>query len=305
MSWYEDFDRVVGERMPGLEVRREEPMGEHTTFRIGGAARRMALPGDAEEAAKLLALAEEGGWPVLAVGNGSNLLVADEGIDRLVVLTTRMDAVTVDGASGAVKTEAGIRLSRLAVAAMEAGLGGLAFAHGIPGTLGGAVMMNAGAYGGEMAQVIRRVTAWFPVRGVQTLEGEELGFGYRRSCFSGGDGVVLSAELGLQPGCSPAEIRAEMEALIARRRASQPLELPSAGSTFKRPAGYYAGTLIDQCGLKGLRVGGAQVSEKHAGFIVNRGGATCADVTALITEVQRRVKEAAGVTLEPEVRIIR
>ena len=305
MRWYEEFDQVVVEQMPTLEVRRDEPMREHTTFRIGGGARRMAVPGSIEEATELLSLAWRHSWPVLAVGNGSNLLVADEGLDRLVVLTTRMDAVSPDPEAGTIVAEAGIRLSRLAVAAMEAGLGGLAFAHGIPGTLGGAVMMNAGAYGGEMCQVIRRVTAWLPGCGVCALEAEELDFGYRHSRFSHGEGVVLSAELALQKDCSRAEIRAEMDELITRRRASQPLELPSAGSTFKRPAGYYAGTLIDQCGLKGLRIGGAQVSEKHAGFIVNRGGATCADVVALMEEVQRRVKETTGVSLEPEIRVMR
>ena len=305
MHWYEEFDRIAAEQLPALEIRRDEPMREHTTFRIGGGARRMAVPGNREEAAVLLNLAWTHGWPVLAVGNGSNLLVADEGLDRLVVLTTRMDGIFPDPEQGSIVAEAGIRLSRLAVAAMEAGLGGLAFAHGIPGTLGGAVMMNAGAYGGEMSQVIRSVTAWLPGRGVCVLGTEELDFGYRHSCFSGGQGVVLSAELALQKNCSRAEIRAEMDDLIARRRASQPLELPSAGSTFKRPVGYYAGTLIDQCGLKGLSIGGAQVSEKHAGFIVNRGGATCADVVALMKEVQRRVKEATGVVLEPEIRVMR
>ena len=156
-----------------------------------------------------------------------------------------------------------------------------------------------------MCQVISSVTAWLPGRGVCTLPREELDFSYRHSRFSNGEGAVLSARLTLQPGCDSAAIREEMEILIAKRRASQPLELPSAGSTFKRPMGYYAGTLIDQCGLKGLTVGGAQVSEKHAGFIVNRGGATCADVTELIAQVQRRVKEATGVTLEPEVRVMR
>ena len=304
MLWYQDFDRVREEQLPQVEVRCEEPMASHTTFRIGGPACRMVLPATAEEAVLLLRLSEERGWPVLLLGGGSNLLVADEGVDCLVIATASLQQIAVNEASGIVTAGAGVRLARLAVAAADVGLGGIVFAHGIPGTVGGAVFMNAGAYGGEMAQVVESVTAWLPKKGLCTLRREELGFGYRRSRFSGGEGVILSAVFRLERGCTSESLRRAMEELIQRRRASQPLELPSAGSTFKRPEGYYAGTLIDQCGLKGLTVGGAAVSEKHAGFIVNRGGATCADVSALIAEIQRRVLEETGVRLETEVRVI-
>ena len=302
MLWYQEFDGERQRRLPALEVLCDEPMSAHTTFRIGGGARRMALPASAAEAAALLSLAEERGWPLLVLGCGSNLLADNAGTDRLVVSTAKLQDV---GGQGDLLTGgAGVRLAKLAVAAMERGLGGLVFAHGIPGSLGGAVFMNAGAYGGEMAQVVESVTAWLPGRGVCALGREELDFGYRRSRFSQGQGAVLSASLRLRPGCDREMLRREMEELIRRRQRSQPLDLPSAGSTFKRPEGHYAGTLIEQCGLKGLTVGGAQVSEKHAGFVVNRGGATSADVRALIAQVQRRVYEQTGVWLETEVKMI-
>ena len=200
--------------------------------------------------------------------------------------------------------EAGASLAKAADFACRQGLAGLEFAHGIPGTVGGAVCMNAGAYGGEMAQVVQEASILFPEEGIRHLTGGELGFRYRHSLLTDRpDAVVLSAVFRLVPG-DPDVIRGNIQDLLARRRASQPLEYPSAGSTFKRPEGYYAGTLIDQCGLKGLTVGGAQVSEKHAGFIINRGGATSADVMELIRRVQRAVLEETGVRLEPEVKII-
>ena len=302
MPWYEDFDRVIAQALPGLSVSREEPMAGHTTFRIGGPARRMAFPASPEELGALLDLAEKEGWPWLAVGNGSNLLVRDEGLDRLVIATGRLEHMERAGGCG-VRAWAGVSLARLAVFAMEQGLAGLAFAHGIPGSLGGAVYMNAGAYGGEMCQVVDTVTAWLPGRGVVELGGEALAFGYRRSCFEENGGVVLYADLALRPGDSQA-IRREMEELIRRRREKQPLEYPSAGSTFKRPEGHFAAALIEQCGLKGTSVGGAMVSPKHAGFVINTGGATCRDVLALIGRVQDTVKRETGVSLEPEVRIL-
>ena len=188
--------------------------------------------------------------------------------------------------------------------AQQHGLTGLEFAHGIPGSVGGAVCRNAGAYGGEMRQVVHSAVVLFPEEGIRTLTGEELAFSYRHSLLTDRpDAVVLRAVFTLEPG-EPAAIREKMDDLMARRKASQPLEYPSAGSTFKRPEGYYAAALIDQCGLKGLTVGGAQVSEKHAGFVINRGGASCADVTALMTEIQKRVWEETGVRLEPEVKVI-
>ena len=301
MPWYETFDTKQQRRLPALKVLREEPMARHTTFRIGGPARRLALPATAEELTELLELAKD--LPHAVIGNGSNLLAADEGVDLLVISTAAMDAVEQTGET-TLRALAGASLARIAVRARDFGLAGFAFAHGIPGTLGGAVVMNAGAYGGEMCQVVGRVGAWTPDRGVVELEAAELAFGYRRSVFSNWpEAVVLWAELALHPGDREA-IRAEMEDLGQRRRSKQPLEYPSAGSTFKRPEGYFAGTLIDQCGLKGFSVGGAQVSEKHAGFVINTGGATCADVLALMDHVKKTVYEATGVTLEPEVRLL-
>ena len=302
MPWYESYDNVTAAELPALETLRDEPMAAHTTFRIGGPARRMAFPASPEELAALLALAEREGWPWMAAGNGSNLLAADEGVDLLVIATGRMDRLE-RLAGNTIRAWAGVSLARLAVFAMEQGLQGLAFAHGIPGSLGGAVFMNAGAYGGEMCQVVSSVTAWLPGRGVATLSGPELAFGYRRSCFGSNGGVALYADLALTPGDSQA-IRREMEELIRRRREKQPLEYPSAGSTFKRPAGHYAGALIQQCGLKGACVGGAMVSPKHAGFVINTGGATCADVLALMDLVRETVLRETGVVLEPEVRVL-
>ena len=291
MPWYDDFDALAAARFPDLEVLREEPMSRHTTFRVGGPARRMVRPASAAACAALLDAAWTAGWSLLMLGNGSNLLAADEGLDALVVHTGRLDGLERTG-ERTVRAQAGVSLARLA-----------SFAQGIPGSLGGAVCMNAGAYGGELSQVVTAAEAWMPGRGIVRLAGEALAFGYRRSAFSGQRGGVLAAEFLLEPG-DPDEIRAAMEALGRRRREKQPLELPSAGSIFKRPQGHFAGALIEQCGLKGTRVGGAQVSEKHAGFIVNTGGATSADVLGLIREVQRVVKEKTGVELEPEVRIV-
>lgn len=277
-------------------------MAAHTTFRIGGPARRFARPRRPEELTALLELAGERRWPVLLVGNGSNLLVSDRGLDRLVIHTGALERIARTGET-VLRAGAGTGLACLASFALRAGLTGLEFAHGIPGSLGGAVCMNAGAYGGEMGQVTAAVTAWMPGQGVRTLTGEALGFGYRRSAFGDGRAVVLEAELALEPG-DRAEIGARMEELGRRRREKQPLELPSAGSTFKRPQGHYAGALIETCGLKGARVGGAQVSPKHAGFVVNTGGATCADVLALIAHIQAVVLERTGVQLEPEVKVV-
>lgn len=302
-SWFERFDTEIAERLPHLEVLREEPMAGHTTFRIGGAARRMAAPKSVEELSALLALVEEGGYPYLLLGNGSNLLVADEGVDRIVIHTGGIDRMERIG-ENELYAAAGVSLARLAVFARKEGLTGLEFAHGIPGSLGGAVCMNAGAYGGEMCQVITSVTAWLPGKGVCELSPEELALRYRHSYFSDHEGVVLAAKLRLAAG-DEAEIGARMEDLIRRRKEKQPLEYPSAGSTFKRPEGHFAGALIEQCGLKGVSVGGAQVSEKHAGFVINTGNATCADVLALIEKIQGTVLAETGVHLEPEIKVTR
>ena len=302
MPWYDDFDALAAARFPDLEVLREEPMDRHTTFRIGGPARRFVRPSGVSECGALLSLAEAEGWPVLVIGNGSNLLVSDEGLDALVIHTGRLEGVERTG-ERTIRAGAGLSLARLASFVRREELSGLEFAHGIPGSLGGAVCMNAGAYGGEMKQVLSAVTAWFPGEGIQRLEPEALALGYRHSVFSERRGVVLEAELSLEPG-EGCGIAARMEELGRRRREKQPLEYPSAGSTFKRPEGHFAGALIEQCGLKGVRTGGAQVSEKHAGFVINAGGASCADVLALIAHIQETVYRQTGVRLEPEVKIV-
>ena len=305
MDWAEELDRCAGEYLPDLEIKSDETMSRHTSFRIGGPARRMAFPKTGEQLVLLTDFAHKCGARPLVIGNGTNLLVPDEGLDRLVIDTSAgLNRLEMGAAETQVTAEAGISLARLADFAQKRGLAGLEFAHGIPGTVGGALCMNAGAYGGEMAQVVEQVTLLDPECGVKILSGAEMKFGYRRSILTDHpDWVVLHAVFRLYPG-DGAEIRARMEELMGKRKASQPLEWPSAGSTFKRPKGNFAGTLIDQCGLKGLTVGGAQVSEKHAGFLINRGGATFADVTGLIAQVQERVLAATGVHLEPEVKIV-
>lgn len=305
MQWYERLDEKIRDYLPDMTVERDVPMSRHTSFRIGGPARRMTFPESREQLVILLGLAEECGIRPFLLGRGTNLLVSDRGLDTLVIKTAermtsirRLDDVTLEA-------DAGVLLSRLAVYAQQAGLAGLEFAHGIPGSLGGAVCMNAGAYGGEMKQVLRSAAVLFPEEGIRTLSCEELNLSYRHSLLTEHpEAVVLYAEFELTSG-DPETIRAAMRELMAKRKASQPLEWPSAGSTFKRPEGHFAGTLIDQCGLKGLTVGGAQVSEKHAGFLINRGGATFADMAELIRQVQQRVLEETGVTLEPEVKIVK
>lgn len=302
MRWYEQLDEKLRDYLPDLTVQAEEPLAKHTSFRIGGPARRMAFPQNAEQLVLLLNFAGQCGARPFLLGNGTNVLFPDGEVDRLIVNTRDMAGVCLSDA-GRVRADAGATLARVASFACQQGLAGLEFAHGIPGTLGGGVVMNAGAYGGELKDVVTEVTALYP-DGVKVLTPAELDFSYRHSVFSAGEGIVLGAKLKLETGDKDA-IKAEMDELMARRKASQPLELPSAGSTFKRPAGYFAGTLIEGCGLKGCRVGGAEVSPKHAGFVVNIGGATCADVLALIEKVRKTVYDAHGVMLEPEVKIIR
>lgn len=288
---------------PALELREQEPMSRHTSFHIGGPAALMALPKSREEAACAVRTAAGLGIAPFFMGNGSNLLVPDEGVDRFLIKSVPgLERCQVQGTQ--LLAGAGISLARLAAFARDEGLTGLEFAHGIPGSVGGAVCMNAGAYGGEMSQVVSSAAVLFPDEGIRTLTGEALGFSYRHSLLTDcPDGVVLSAVFRLQPG-DPAAIKAKMDELMTRRKTSQPFEYPSAGSTFKRPEGHYAAALIDQCGLKGLTVGGAQVSEKHAGFVINTGRATCDDVTDLMAEIQTRVFNATGVRLDPEVKIV-
>ena len=302
MFWYETFDELMARELPAVQVEKDVPLCRHTSFRIGGPARRMAFPASTAELAGTMAAAVRCGVQPFVLGKGTNLLMADEGLDTLVIKTENMNAIRqLDELT--LEADAGVSLARFAVFAQQAGLAGMEFAHGIPGSLGGAMYMNAGAYGGEMKDIVAEVTALFP-GGVRTLTVEEAELGYRSSAFARNGAIVLSAKVRLHKD-DPAAIRARMDELMARRKKTQPLEYPSAGSTFKRPVGNFAGTLIEQTGLKGLTVGGAQVSEKHAGFVINVGGATAADVMALIEEVQKRVLEASGVQLEPEVRIIR
>lgn len=306
MDWAEELDKSVGEYLPDLKLVEGEPMSRHTSFRIGGPARRMAFPQSNEQLVLLVDLAYKCGARPLVIGNGTNLLAPDEGLDRLVIETSEgLNRLEAGPGEWEIKAASGVPLARLADFAQKRGLTGLEFAHGIPGTVGGALCMNAGAYGGEMAQVTACAAVLDPESGVKTLNTAALDFGYRRSVLGEHPGwVALYAVFRLSRG-DPAAIRRKMDELMARRKKSQPLEFPSAGSTFKRPEGHFAGTLIEQCGLKGLTVGGAQVSEKHAGFVINAGGATFADVSELLGQVQARVWEEKGVRLEPEVKIIK
>lgn len=309
MLWFESLDKKIEEYLPDLAYEKDVPMSQHTSFRIGGPAKRMAFPVNGEQMVLLIGFAQQSDATVLVIGNGTNLLIADEGLDCLVINTTKMNAVEMplyDGiaAEDEVFAMAGATLASVAMYACKQGLSGLEFAHGIPGTVGGAVCMNAGAYGGEMKDVLKGAAVLFPDEGIRFLSAEELDLSYRHSLLSErADAVVLYAVFSLQKG-EEETIRESMRELMARRKKSQPLEYPSAGSTFKRPTGYFAGTLIEQTGLKGMTVGGAQVSQKHAGFVINIGGATCADVKNLIAQVQDKVYEASGVSLEPEVKII-
>ena len=302
MEQLERLAQTLRTRLPELELRENEPMSRHTTFRIGGPARLMALPRDRKEAAAAVRAAAELGIRPFFLGNGSNLLVADGGYEGFIVKLTGLDQTRV--VNRRLRAESGISLARLAMAAWGRGLTGLEFAHGIPGTLGGGVAMNAGAYGGEMSQVLTAVTFLDEAGQVITLPAQECALTYRHSLFTDHpERLILEAEFELAQGV-PTLIMIRMDELAQKRRAKQPLDQPSAGSTFKRPEGHFAAALIEQCGLKGLSVGGAQVSEKHAGFVVNRGGATAEDVLRLMEQVRERVLRDTGVELEPEVKLL-
>ena len=299
----ERLEKLLRERCPEMELRVNEPMSKHTTFRIGGPAALMALPKTAGEAKTAVKTARELGIEPFFLGNGSNLLVADEGYPGFIIKLT-WDFDGIREVNRGLEAGSAVLLSRLSNAPVGRGLTGLEFAGGIPGSVGGAVTMNAGAYGGEMAQVLESVTFLDEAGEVCTLPVSECGFGYRKSIFSQRKCLVLRARFRLEQGDGYA-IKARMDELTAKRREKQPIDLPSAGSMFKRPPGHFAAALIDQCGLKGLTVGGAQVSEKHAGFVVNRGGATCGDVLALVDQVKERVLAQTGVELEMEVKVLR
>ena len=296
------FLTLLRETLAEGEMMTGEPMSRHTTFRIGGPADIFVSPSSTEELAKVLALAKEYGVPVTIIGNGSNILVRDGGIRGLVISFGKPFS-KIERKDNSVFAWAGATLGAVSLFAAGQRLSGLEFAVGIPGSLGGAVFMNAGAYGGEISQVIREVLVMTKKGEVKKRGAETLSFGYRHSVFQENGEIVCGALLALKEG-DESEIKERMADYTRRRMEKQPLEKPSAGSSFKRPTGNFAGTLIEKSGLKGFGVGGAQVSEKHAGFIINRGGATAADVLALMAEVRRRVEEESGVQLEPEIRII-
>ena len=287
----------------GIAYKENEPLAAHCTFKIGGPARLFVQPTDRAQLCRAVALCKVQGVRYYLLGNGSNILFADEGYNGAVLdISSMQDTVEVHGTQ--LTAGAGVRLSTLCKTALEHGLTGLEFAYGIPGTVGGAVYMNAGAYGGEMKDVLTTVQYLTAEGEVKESAASELDLRYRHSIFEENGGCILSAQFALTPG-EPEAIRAKMDELMAKRLDKQPLDKPSAGSTFKRPQGAFAGKLIEDCGLRGFTVGGAQISEKHCGFVINRGGATCADVLALIEKVQKTVYDAHGVMLEPEVKIIR
>ena len=302
MSWYEELDVWTADYLPDMAYEKDVPLRRYTSFRIGGAARRMAFPRSGEELVLLVSRALELGARPFVLGNGTNVLFPDEGVERLVVNTREMNRVCRGENENEIIAECGASMANMAVFAQKEGLSGLEFAHGIPGSVGGGVTMNAGAYGGELAQVIESVTVLFPDEGVRTLNAGEMAFSYRHSVLENRPGIVVSADFTLQKG-NPEEIWGKMKELIARRTASQPLDVPSAGSAFKRPKGGYAAALIEEAGLKGYQVGGAAISGKHAGFAVNLGGATAADVKALLSQVSDQVYRKSGIRLEPEVRV--
>lgn len=294
-----EWIRKLGEQ---VEILVAEPMKNHTTFRIGGPADALALPKTPEEVAEVVRFCNEHAQPYYVLGNGSNLLVSDEGYRGLVLqLYRNFNDIQVNGET--ITVQSGAMLAAVARTAYQTGLTGLEFASGIPGPIGGAVVMNAGAYGGEMKNVLKEVTVLTKEGEVLVIPAKALELGYRTSVIPKNGWIVLGAVLQLKKG-DQEQILARMEELKEQRITKQPLDLPSAGSTFKRPEGYFAGKLIMDAGLRGFTVGGAQVSEKHCGFVVNRGNATAADVWELICEVKRRVKEMTGVELEPEVKLL-
>lgn len=298
----ENLKKYFCEITDSQNVKEQEPMARHTTFRVGGPARFYICPETPEEAAEVIRVCNREGVPWFILGNGSNLLVSDEGYDGVVIQMYRqMGRIEIEGTC--IRAQAGALLGQIAAKALAAGLKGFEFAAGIPGTLGGAVTMNAGAYGGEMKQVLAEVTVLDREGKLRVIPAEDLEMGYRTTIIKKENYVVLEALLRLEPG-DPQKIRALMDELQEKRSSKQPLSLPSAGSTFKRPEGYFAGKLIMDAGLGGYCVGGACVSEKHCGFIVNQDHATAADIYRLIREVQETVEEKFGVHLEPEVKML-
>lgn len=297
-----ELTAAIRQLLPAYSVRENEPLAKHTSFRIGGPARLMAFPQNAGELAEVLRTAAKFDLTPWILGAGTNVLCPDEGIDGLVICLkdTFMGLRLLDGTT--VEAMSGMSLAQTAMFAARNRLAGMEALHGIPGTVGGGVFMNAGAYGTEIKDVAIKTEFMHPNGETQWFEGDAQGFGYRTSVFQQLPGVVVRTQFSLQSG-DEAEIRRKIRELNDRRRASQPLEKPSAGSVFRRPEGHFAGTLIEQAGLKGLRVGDAAVSEKHAGFIVNLGHATAHDVLELVKLVQEKVEAHSGVHLKPEVRL--
>ena len=294
----EKLQKLLGE----AKILVNEPMASHTTFRIGGPADYFVMPETVEEVAAVLELCKEEAMPYFILGNGSNLLVGDKGFRGVVIqLYKNFDGLQIEGTT--VTAKSGAMLIRVAKESGKAGLTGLEFASGIPGTIGGAMVMNAGAYGGEMKDVVSAVTVLAKDGEIKTLTGDEMNFRYRGSVVEDEGYIVLEAVMELKEG-NLEEIQARIEELSIQRKTKQPIEYPSAGSTFKRPEGYFAGKLIQDSGLRGYKVGGAQVSEKHCGFVINAGGATAADVMQLMQDVSDKVNAQFGVTLEPEVKRI-
>ena len=295
-NFYDKLNNVIAKD----SILIDEPMSRHTTFRVGGPADFFVTPKAKEEVRDVIRICKEAGMPYYIIGNGSNLLVADAGYRGVIVqIYKEMNEVKVEG--DLVKAQAGALLSGIAAKALGAGLSGFEFASGIPGTIGGACVMNAGAYGGEMKDVLESVTVLTGEGKIIELGRNELELGYRTSVIAKKGYIVLGAVLKLERGDGE-KIKTYMDELKEKRVTKQPLEYPSAGSTFKRPEGYFAGKLIEDAGLRGFQVGGAQVSEKHCGFVINRDHATAADIMELMRQVQIRVKENSGVDLEPEVK---
>lgn len=294
-SKYEYIRKII----PEERLLFQEPMSRHTTFRVGGEAECIVMVETQEELSQLVPYLSRTGQEYFILGNGSNLLVGDKGYQGVILrLGKRMQGIGVNG--NYIVAGAGALLSQVSAAARNAGLSGLEFAAGIPGTIGGAIVMNAGAYDGEMKQIVKMVRVMNKEGEILTLDNDTMEFGYRTSIIRNRPFIVLGVVLELTQG-KKEQIGERMEELMERRKSKQPLEYPSAGSTFKRPEGYYAGKLIMDAGLRGYRIGGAQVSEKHCGFVINAGGATAADIKEVIEEVQERVKDRFHIRLEPEV----
>lgn len=302
MTKMQELKRKLSEILPAFAIREEEPLCEHTSFRIGGPAELMVFPRGTEQLSQIMKAAYALGIRPRILGAGTNVLAPDEGVRGLVIVTRETFMGLELLTPTRISAMAGMTMAQTAMFAADNALSGLEFAHGIPGTVGGGVFMNAGAYGGELCDVAVRTYFMQPDGTLTCFEGAQQGFAYRTSAFQTLEGVIVRTEFELQAG-ERAQIRAKIKELADRRRASQPLELPSAGSAFRRPEKGYAAALIEEAGLKGLSCGGAEVSQKHAGFVVNRGGATAAEVLSLLRTVQQRVFAHSGVELAPEIRL--